>query len=87
MTRVMHALRSAKRHVRAANTSSTQRDVDPRTVVGSDGLTESERLELLVRYRSTVGAKPAATEAHQLRSEAIKEKLQARPRPRPRHGV
>lgn len=48
-----------------------------------DDLTEAERLDLLVRYRAKVGAKPAATETHRLRSEAIREKLQPRPRPRP----
>lgn len=56
-------------------------------VVGHDGLTGSERLDLLVQYRATVGAKTAATETHRLRSEAIKEKLQPRPRPRPRRSV
>lgn len=58
---------------------------EPSKAATVDDLTAAERLDLLVRYRAKVGAKPAATEAHMLRSTAIREKLQ--PRPRPRHGV
>lgn len=52
------------------------------TPVGHDGLTDPERLELLVQFRATVGAKPAPTAEHRARSEVYAEKLGARPRPR-----
>lgn len=60
----------------------TLRSVQGGEVVGNDGLTEHERLELLVEFRSTVGAKPAYTKDDRIRRDAVMDSLRtSEPRP------
>lgn len=81
MTAVLERLREGVDHV-VRHLTPNHSSADS---VEGPALTASERLDLLVRYRSKVGAKPAATETHMLRSQVIMDKLQ--PKPRPRRGV
>ncbi len=50
--------------------------------VGNDGLTDSERRESLIRFRATVGSRPAMTDEMRARVDTISEKLAGSQPPR-----
>ncbi|GAB2762240.1 hypothetical protein GCM10027273_44880 [Nocardioides pakistanensis] len=68
----MDTMRRLWRHRRNARPIGS---ATPAAPVGNDGLTDSERLESLVRFRAHVGARPALTPDFQARAETVSEKL------------
>lgn len=75
VTTVLNALRKAKRRAQW-KTAPARREQSPATpVVGNDGLTDGERLQDLVTFRSGVGSRPAYNDELQALTEVMSEKL------------
>lgn len=75
VTKVLNALRGAKRRLAHASPSGIDERRRPVPVVGNDGLTDSERLHDLVRFRAGVGSRPPYNDDLQALTEVMSEKL------------